>query len=86
MPDHQEDGTVRIPVRTGFQTRKYTMSKPDEYRTNAQECQRMAGISRNPSEKAVWRQMAQDWLRMIGKAEPSKSEQTECAVQTKTEK
>jgi hypothetical protein len=25
----------------------------------------MAGISRNPDEKAVWQQMAQHWLRMI---------------------
>jgi hypothetical protein len=62
------------------------MSKPDEYRANAQECQRMAGISRNPNEKAVWQQMAQDWLRMIPKAGASKSEQTERAEQTKTGK
>ena len=41
------------------------MSKPEEYRANAQECQRMAAISCNPNEKAVWQQMAQHWLRMI---------------------
>jgi hypothetical protein len=35
------------------------MSKPDEYRANAQECQRMTAISCNPNEKAVWQQMAQ---------------------------
>ena len=39
------------------------MSKPDEYRANAQECHRMAGISRKPNEKALWQQMAQRWLR-----------------------
>ena len=55
------------------------MSKPDEYRANAQECQRMAGISRNPNEKAVWQQMAQHWLRMIPKAESPKSDQFEAA-------
>ena len=50
------------------------MSKSDEYRANAQECQRMAGISRKPEEKAVWQQMAQDWLRRIPKNAPSKLE------------
>ena len=62
------------------------MSKSDEYRANAQECQRMAGISRKPEEKAVWQQMAQDWLRMIPKNAPSKPEHTEPPRQTKTEK
>jgi hypothetical protein len=40
------------------------MSKSDEYRANAAECQRMARLSRDPGEKATWLQMAQDWLRM----------------------
>jgi hypothetical protein len=70
------------PSRSGLQAREYSMSKPDEYRASAQECQRMAGISRNPNEKGLWQQMAQDWLRMIPKAEPSEAEQQ----QTKTEK
>ena len=51
------------------------MSKPDEYRANAQECQRMAGISRNPNEKVIWQQMAQHWLSMVPKAEPPEAEQ-----------
>jgi hypothetical protein len=38
------------------------MSKPDDYRANAQECQRMAAISRKPDEKALWQQMAQQSL------------------------
>jgi hypothetical protein len=37
------------------------MSKPDEYRAN----HRMAGISRKPNEKALWQQMAQQWLGPI---------------------
>jgi hypothetical protein len=41
------------------------MSKSDEYRANAQECQRMAGICRDPNEKTAWLQKADDWLRMI---------------------
>ena len=55
------------------------MSKPDEYRANAQECQRMAGISRNPNEKAIWQQMAQRWLGMIPEAGACKSDQFEAA-------
>ena len=65
------------------------MSNPDEYRANAQECQRMVGISRNPNEKAVWQQMAQHWLGMIPKAESRKPDQFEAvrgSGQTKTEK
>jgi hypothetical protein len=65
------------------------MSSPEEYRANAQECQRMVGISRDPNEKAVWQQMAQHWLDMIPKAESHKSDQFEAARgngQAKTEK
>jgi very-short-patch-repair endonuclease len=40
------------------------MSKIDEYRENANECERMARMSTHPAEKALWLQMAQDWLRM----------------------
>ena len=40
------------------------MSKTDEYRENANECERMARACRNPADKALWLQMAQDWLRM----------------------
>jgi hypothetical protein len=38
-----EQSESRSP--TGFQAIGYPMSKPDDYRANAQECQRMAGIS-----------------------------------------
>jgi hypothetical protein len=65
------------------------MSKSDEYRANAQECQRMAGISRDSNERAVWQQMAQHWLGMIPKAEFRKCGQVEVAqgsAQTKAEK
>ena len=62
-------------VCAGFRTEGYPMSKPDEYRANAQECQRMAGISRNPNEKVIWQQMSQHWLRMVPKAEPPEAEQ-----------
>lgn len=41
------------------------MSEPDEYRANAQECDRMASISPDPDEKAAWLKMAQQWRSMI---------------------
>ena len=41
------------------------MSKSDEYRANAEECQKMARIATNPGEKVTWLEMAADWLRMI---------------------
>lgn len=53
------------------------MSKPDEYRANALECERMAGISRHPVDKAHWLQIAQQWLGMIPKAGPAKSDQVD---------
>jgi hypothetical protein len=50
------------------------MSKSDEYRANAQECERMAGITRNPADKSTWLQMAAHWLRLIPAQKPSHSE------------
>jgi hypothetical protein len=41
------------------------MTKPDEYRTNAWECERMAKNSIDFKDKTAWLQMAQHWLRMI---------------------
>jgi hypothetical protein len=77
------------PSRTGFQAIRYPMSKPDEQRANEQECQRMAGISRNPYERVVWQEMAERWRSMIPRAESPKSNQFEAvrqSGQTKAEK
>jgi hypothetical protein len=41
------------------------MSRADEYRANAQECERMAASSRNNDDRVTWLQMAAHWLRMI---------------------
>lgn len=49
------------------------MSKPDEYRANAQKCERIAASSHNPNQKAKWLEMAQQWLCMISKVEPTES-------------
>ena len=47
------------------------MTQSDEYRANAQECERMAGITTNPADKVTWLQMAADWLRLIPSPPPS---------------
>ena len=41
----------------------------DEYRRNAQECQRMAENAGNAADKASWLRLAASWLSMI-KNEP----------------
>jgi hypothetical protein len=55
------------------------MSKPDEYRANVQECERMAAISRNPNEKAAWLQMERHRLGMIPKGGPTKPDRFDAA-------
>ena len=80
------DNDAPIPVRLAALVRKIecrngpceeglAVSKPDEYRVHAQECERMAAVSRNPNEKAALLQMAQQWLGMIPKIEPAHSDQ-----------
>ena len=59
------------------------MSKSDEYSANAAECQKMARLSRNPSDKATWLQMAEDWLRMLPKPRRSASEKFDDAEKAK---
>lgn len=41
------------------------MNKLDEFRQNAEECQRMADGTQNPGDKRRWLQMAKSWLRMV---------------------
>lgn len=41
------------------------MNKVDEFRANAEECQRMADATQNPGDKRRWLQMAKSWLRMV---------------------
>jgi hypothetical protein len=43
----------------------------DEYRRNAQECQRMAENAGNAADKASWLRLAASWLSMI-KNEPKR--------------
>ena len=38
------------------------MNKHDECQANAAECRRMAGIAKNPLDRALWAMMAEHWL------------------------
>lgn len=53
------------------------MSKSDEYRAKSLECERMARMSHNASEKAAWARMAEQWASMILKAKPAGPEQSD---------
>jgi hypothetical protein len=41
------------------------LTKPEEYRFNAEECERMSENALNPKDKAAWHRLAKHWLRMI---------------------
>jgi hypothetical protein len=51
----------------GRESRERTapMSKNDDYRANADKCQRMAEIARSNSEKRHWLDVARHWLSLI---------------------
>ena len=52
------------------------MSRSDEYRENAAECQKMARLAADPGERVTWLEMAADWLAMIPEAVRSDSEKS----------
>lgn len=41
------------------------MNRFDEYRRNAEECQRMADNTTNESDKRSWLRLAESWMRMV---------------------
>ena len=45
--------------------RKDMMSKTEDYRRNADECERMGRSATNPEVKSHWLRLAETWLRMI---------------------
>lgn len=55
------------------------MSKSDEYRANAAECERMAQRTKRPDDRATWLKMAADWLRMIPQPRRSASDKFDAA-------
>jgi hypothetical protein len=47
------------------------MSKNDEYRANAAECERMAKVAHNEADKQSWLGMARHWFAMIKEVVPA---------------
>ena len=41
------------------------MNKDNEYRENAAECERMAHLTRDKTDKRTWLDMAQHWRSLI---------------------
>ena len=41
------------------------MNKDNEYRENAAECERMAHLTRDKTDKRTWLDMAQHWRGLI---------------------
>ena len=58
-------------------SRRDDVGKQDEYRANAAECQRMAGLTRNQAEQQTWLEMAASWLRMIKRPRQTTSQKFE---------
>jgi hypothetical protein len=65
-------GLGKCPMRKNEHC-KNTEYKNDEYRANAAECERMARVTRNESEKRTWHEMAESWLRLIRTSDVSRS-------------
>jgi hypothetical protein len=55
---------LHFPARATVENCK-AMNTLDEYRRNAQECERMAEKASNPADKASWLRLAAAWLAMI---------------------
>ena len=45
--------------------RGFAMNKDNEYRENAAECERMAHLTRDKTDKRTWLDMAQHWRGLI---------------------
>lgn len=43
------------------------MTRCDEYRRNAEECQRMADNTSNENDRRAWLRLAESWMRMVRK-------------------
>jgi hypothetical protein len=59
-----------------IQAKRIVMTILDEYRRNAQECERMAANAGNAEDKASWLRLAASWLGMIS-SKPSRLFATE---------
>ena len=52
------------------------MSKSDEFRRNAAECQRMANKTADEGDKHDWLRLAESWLRLIRPSAPGTEKPT----------
>jgi uncharacterized alpha-E superfamily protein len=52
-----------------------SMSKIEEYRANAVECDRMARTARDEVDRRTWQEMAESWLRMAEQKSAAKVEE-----------
>ena len=58
------------------------MSSADDYRTNAEDCLRMAKTAAEERDRPLWATMAQSWLRLAEHAErvePTAADATDAA-------
>jgi hypothetical protein len=51
------------------------MSKVEEYRENAAECDRMARTARDEAERRTWKDIAQSWSRLAEQKSAAKMEE-----------
>ena len=51
------------------------MSKVEEYRANAAECDRMARVTRDEADRRTWQQMAESWSRLAEQKPTAKVEE-----------
>ena len=52
------------------------MSKVEEYRANAAECDRMARTARDEAERRTWKDMAASWSRLAEQKSAAKMEES----------
>jgi hypothetical protein len=64
--EHATSSRVRERIkqlRLGL--RGFAMNKDNEYRENAAECERMARLTRDKTDKSTWLDMARHWRGLI---------------------
>jgi hypothetical protein len=54
-----------VAMRSGPGSSGASVTKSEEYRLNAEECERMARSSRKESDRQDWLSLAQSWRQMI---------------------
>jgi hypothetical protein len=64
--EHETSSWVRGTVKAAKTwAKRLRMNKDNEYRENAAECERMARLTRDKTDKRTWLDMAQHWRGLI---------------------